>query len=253
MRLLTEAEGQRLGAQGINPLHVRARDRRQGSAPLKTLARGSAVGPDSALLTCATPAAADRSTASNCGTRWARFEGRDRNTWPKLDAPGARVPARASRRRGAFGTSVGIECGEVVCDERLIHQADLMDGTVHCLVSLPTLRAGEIALVHDHASAAKAAHVRSVASHRLPAGTRMTVHGRPRSRPDRRHDPSLDDTVPRRTLAQELFGTALEARARRGRQSRRETARSEAATARRLDLNLVARLYGELDRRGQRF
>ena len=68
------------------------------------------------------------------------------------------------------------------------------------------------------------------------------------------HDASsLDDTVPRRTLAQELFGTALEARAAVTASITRDLALSEAATSRRLDLNLVARLYGEIDRRGQRF
>ena len=73
------------------------------------------------------------------------------------------------------------------------------------------------------------------------------------ARPDDDEAGSLDDTAPRRTLAQELFGTALEARAAAAASAGGEIVRPETAAPRRLDLDLVARLYGEFDRRGQRF
>ena len=139
-RSLTEAEGLRLGAQGINPLQC-VRPTTPGHSPLKTLARGSAVGPDSVLL-MARRRQLLTINSLELGTRWARFEGRDRNSWPKLTRQ-VRAFLLSLAATGGLGKAAGTEFGEVVCDARLHNETDLLDGTVHVLVSLPTLRAGE--------------------------------------------------------------------------------------------------------------
>ncbi len=68
-----------------------------------------------------------------------------------------------------------------------------------------------------------------------------------------RRVPSIDDlpedTAQRRTLAQELFAPTPDQRPAVS----SGALRPEAAAARRLDLNLIARLYGEPERRGDRF
>ena len=79
----------------------------------------------------------------------------------------------------------------------------------------------------------------------LPPGTRFTVREQPRPVTDG----LLEDTAPRRTLAQELFAPTPDQRPAVA----SDTPRPEAAAARRLDLNLIARLYGEPERRGDRF
>jgi hypothetical protein len=164
VRILTDAEGQRLGAQGINPLQC-GRAATPASAPLKTLARGSAVGPDSVLLSARRRQLLTINTIE-LGTRWARFEGRDRNTWPKL-ARQVRAFLLSLAATGGRIDSTGIDCGEVICDARLHSENDLLGGTVHCLVSLPTGRPNEMRsfmLTHGRDGSL----VRAVASHRLP-------------------------------------------------------------------------------------
>ncbi len=87
--------------------------------------------------------------------------------------------------------------------------------------------------------------VRAVSQRQLPPGTRFTVREQPRPVTDG----LLEDTAPRRTLAQELFAPTPDQRPAVA----SDTPRPEAAAARRLDLNLIARLYGEPERRGDRF
>ena len=246
-RCLTDAECQRLSAQGVNPLQA-LRSTTPAVACLKTLARGSALGADSALLGARRRQLLIINSIEQ-GTRWARFEGHDRNTWPKLTRQ-VRAFLLGLAASGALGKAAGAEFGEVTCDARLHDAKDLAEGTVHCLISLPTLREGEFRsfmITHGRDSS----RVRAVPSHRLPHGILMTVLEP--ARPIEADASSLDDTVPRRTLAQELFGTALEARATAAALIGGEIVRPEAAATRRLDLDLVARLYGEFDRRGQRF
>ena len=85
--------------------------------------------------------------------------------------------------------------------------------------------------------------IRAVKTQVLPDGTRMTVH---EPAPRESSGPSLDDTQPRRTLAQELFAPMPD------RRPASTVLDAEAAAARRLDLNLIAGLHGEPERRGQR-
>ena len=114
---------------------------------------------------------------------------------------------------------------------------------MHCLISLPTPRGGEyrsFMLTHR----LEGSDVRAVKSRELPPGTRLTVREPPRPAVD----DSLEDTAPRRTLAQELFAPTPEQRAA----AASDAPRPEAAAARRLDLNFIARLYGEPERRSER-
>jgi hypothetical protein len=240
LRLLTDAECSRLAAQGVNPLHA-VRASVAGVAPLKTLARGSGSGTESSLLTFRRRQLLTINSVE-IGTRWARFEGRDRNTWPRLTRQ-VRAFLLGLAASGAFGKDTEMQQCEVVCDERVNTADDLAEGVVHCLISLPALRPGEVRsfmLTHR----LEGSTVRQVRWRRLPAGTRLTVREPPSSLDD-----SLEDTAPRRTLAQELFASTPDQRPA----APSDVLRPEAAAARRLDLNLIARLYGEPGRRGERF
>jgi hypothetical protein len=241
LHTLTDADCQKLTAHGINPLHsVRASV--ASTAPLKTLARGTGSGPESSLLTFRRRQLLTISSIES-GTRWARFEGRDRNTWPRL-ARQVHTFLLGLAASGAFGKGADMQHCEVVCDERVNTVDDVRNGTVHCLVSLPTPRIGEyrsFMLTHRLEGSA----VRAVKPRQLPPDTRFTV----RERPQPAIDAALEDTAPRRTLAQELFAPAPDQRPA----APSDTLRPEAAAARRLDLNLIARLYGESERRGDRF
>ncbi|MBK7902407.1 MAG: hypothetical protein IPJ97_05170 [Proteobacteria bacterium] len=241
LHVLSETDCQKLTAQGVNPLHA-VRASVAGSAQLKTLARGTGAGPESSLLTFRRR----QLLTLNCiesGTRWARFEGRDRNTWPRL-ARQVQTFLLGLAASGAFGKGADAQHCEVVCDERVNAMDDLRNGVVHCLVSLPAPRLGEsrsFMLTHR----LEGSTVRAVSPRQLPPGTRFTVRDRPR--------PVtvglLEDTAPRRTLAQELFAPPPDQRPA----VPSGTLCPEAAAARRLDLNLIARLYGEPERRGDRF
>ncbi len=241
LQLLSDVDCQKLTAQGVNPLHA-VRASVAGTAQLKTLARGTGAGPESSLLTFRRR----QLLTLNCiesGTRWARFEGRDRNTWPRL-ARQVQTFLLGLAASGAFGKGADAQPCEVVCDERVNTLDDLRNGVVHCLVSLPTPRLGEnrsFMLTHRLEGSA----VRAVSQRQLPPGTRFTVHDRPR----RVSVGLLEDNAPRRTLAQELFAPPPDQRPA----ATSGTLRPEAAAARRLDLNFIARLYGEPERRGDRF
>jgi hypothetical protein len=240
LRLL-DAECQRLSAQGINPLHA-MRASVAATAPLKTLARGSGLGCESSLLTFRRRQLLVLNSIEH-GTRWARFEGRDHNTWPRL-ARQVRTFLAGLAASGAFGKGDDMRDCEVYCDERLHGGDELERGIVNCLISLPALRPGELRsylLTHRP----EGSTIRSAQPRQLPAGTRFTVHEQPPSSPD----PTLEATAPRRTLAQELFASIPDQRPAVS----SSVPRPEAAAARRLDLNLIARLYGESERRGERF
>ena len=242
LRLLSDAECARLAGQGVNPLQA-VRANNVSATALKTLARGSGYGPESSLLTCRRRQLLIINSIE-LGTRWARFEGRDRNTWPRL-ARQVSAFLRDLAAAGAFGKSPEMQHCEVVCDERINSGGDLVEGVVHCLISLPTPRAGEtrsFMLTHR----LEGSIVRQVRSRRLPTGTRLTVG---EALPAPTLDDALEDTAPRRTLAQELFASAPDQRPA----ASSDVLQPEAAAARRLDLNLIARLYGEPGRRGQRF
>lgn len=241
LHLLGDADCQRLAAQGINPLQA-MRPGTPAALPLRTLARGTGTGPDSSLLTWRRRQLLVLNSLEQ-GTRWARFEGGDRRTWPRL-ARQVRTFLLGLTASGAFGRGAGLRHCEVVCDERVNTDDDLAAGAVHCLVSLPAWRLGEwrsFMLTHR----LEGTTVRAVRSHALPAGTRMTVH---EPGPQGRLEPLLEDTAPRRTLAQELFAPMPDQRPA----VPSDVLLPEAAAARRLDLNLVARLHGEPERRGQR-
>jgi hypothetical protein len=114
---------------------------------------------------------------------------------------------------------------------------------VNLLVSLRTQRLDEYqSFMISHRP--EGSSVRPVRSNRLPAGVQMTV------REPEVETTSLDETQPRRTLAQALFGQHREPRpgststlARFG--------QAEAAAAGRRDLDLVGHVDVELHRRGQ--
>jgi hypothetical protein len=245
LQVLKEAECQRLSAHGINPLQS-MRAAVPGCMPLRTLARGAGLGPDSTLLTARRRQLLTINSLEQ-GTRWARFEGRDRNSWPRLTRQ-VRAFLLSLAASGGLGKSPDAETGEICCDESLNTPHDLAEGVVNCLVSLPTLRAGEFrSFVISHRR--EGSTVRAVTSPRLPGGAKLPVREPPRPAVI---VPVREETAPRRTLAQELFGAALDARANAAAAASGAGA-AEATAARRLDLNLVARLYGEIDRRGQRF
>ncbi len=241
LQLLSDADCQKLTAHGINPLHA-VRASVPGTAQLKTLARGTGAGPESSLLTFRRRQLLTINSIES-GTRWARFEGRDRNTWPRL-ARQVHAFLLGLAASGAFGKGADAQHCEVVCDERVNTLEDVRQGVVHCLISLPTPRLGEnrsFMLTHR----LEGSTVRAVSQRQLPPGTRFTVREPPRPLTDG----SLEDTAPRRTLAQELFASTPDQRPAVA----SDTPRPEAAAARRLDLNLIARLYGEPERRGDRF
>jgi hypothetical protein len=244
LQVLSEAECSRLTAQGINPLHA-IRPNGAGIASLKTLARGTGAGAESSLLTVRRRHLLVLNSVEQ-GTRWARFEGRDRNTWPRL-ARQVRTFLLGLAASGAFGKGGDLQPAEVVCDERINGEFDLASGTVHCLVSLPVPRAGEYrSYVVTHRR--EGTTVRPVKTHYLPPGTHLAVDAPLPGRPVVENT-SLDDTVPRRTLAQELFAPLCDQRPALD----SGVLHPEAAAARRLDLNLIARLHGEAERRGERF
>jgi uncharacterized protein len=245
-RMLTDAECARLNAHGVNPLQAM----RPGAgvvSVLKTLARGSGAGLDSSLLTVRRRHLLAINSIEQ-GTRWARFEGRDRNTWPRL-ARQVRTFLLGLTASGAFGKGAEMQTADVVCDARLHSDMDLAAGAVHCLVSLPGPRAGTACswmITHRF----EGTTVRQVKSRPLPPGTHLQVH-EPVPAPGMQPPlvASLDDTAPRRTLAQELFAPVPTQRPA----SASGLPPPEAASARRLDLDLVARLHGETERRGERF
>ena len=240
VRVLTEAERSRLASHGINPLQaLRSADPR--GVPLKTLAGGSGQGPDSALLT-----ARRRQllviNSIEYGTRWARFEGFDRSAWARLSRQVTSF-LEPLANAGLFGATREDAPFHVVCDERINSGDDLSAGCVHLLVSLRAQRTDDYqSFMITHRP--EGSRVRAVRTNRLPAGARMAVV-------EDDSQPALGDTQPRRTLAQELVNPSPEPRD--GATSAARFGAPEASAARRLDLDLVARLNRDFDRRGQRF
>ncbi len=253
LHLLTETECHRLGAQGINPLHA-MRPPGSASMPLKTLARGTGIAPDSCLLTARRRQLLLLNSIEQ-GTRWARFEARDRGSWPRL-ARQVRTFLLGLAAGGAFGRGADAQAGEVICDERINGEQDLEAGQVHCLVALPGVRHGEwrsFMITHGPGGSV----VRAINSRTLPTGIRFTVRELSPAGVSAAHPlPSLDDTAPRRrldeptprrTLAQELFAPPTNPSP----ETPSAILDPEAATARRFDLDLVTRLYGDIDGRGE--
>ena len=241
LHLLSDADCQKLSAHGINPLHG-LRPGGAASTPLKTLARGSGAGPDASLLTRRRRQLLVLDSIEQ-GTQWARFETRERHTRARL-ARQVRAFLLGLAGDGTFGTD--LRACEVVCDERINDDRDVESGAVHLLVSLPAQRVGEWhTYLFTHRLAGTT--VRAVKSRTLPTGTRMTVADAVGGRAVA--PPSLDDTAPRRTLAQALYAQLPDQRPA----MTSDVLDPEAAAARSLDLNLIARLHGEPERRGQRF
>ena len=218
LQLLSEGECQKLVALGVNPLHA-MRPPGAGTPSLKTLARGSGVAPDSSLLTARRRHLLLLNSLEQ-GTRWARFEAGDRNTRPRL-ARQIRTFLLGLAAGGALGPVADATACEVVCDERINDDNDLALGRVHCLVALPGFRHGEwrsFMLTHGRDGSV----VRAIRSRGLPAGIRFTVHEAAltaAAAAGSRGASSVDDTAPhralateaapRRTLAQELFASAV--------------------------------------------
>jgi hypothetical protein len=235
-RQLTDGERIRLVSHGVNPLQsLRSADPR--GVPLKTLAAGSGAGPDSDLLTARRRQLLVINSIER-GTRWARFEGRDRATWSRLEQQ-VRAFLHPLAGAGLFGLAEG-EPFRVVCDERLNTAVDVEAGCVHLLVALRTQRLDEYqSFMITHRP--EGSSVRPVRSNRLPEGTRFSVT-------DADSEPATDETQPRRTLAQHLFGH------REPRPGSTSTVARfgppEAAAAGRRDLDLVALANVDLHGRG---
>lgn len=239
-RVLTEAERNRLAAHGINALQaLRSADPR--GVQLKTLAGGSGQGPDSALLTARRRQLLIVNSIEH-GTRWVRFGGFDRGAWARLSrqVEAFLEPLAAAGLFGSTGTDAPYY---VACDERINSADDLAAGCVHLLVGLRAQRTDDYqSFMITHRP--EGSRVRPVRTNRLPTGTRMTV-----VEDDLR--PAIDDTQPRRTLAQQLYNPSTEPRPDATSVAR--FGAPEASAARRLDLDLVARLNRDFDRRGQRY
>ena len=238
--VLTDAERHRLVAYGINPLQsLRAAGAR--GAPLKTLARGTGAGPDSTLLTARRRNLLVAGSIER-GTRWARFEGGDRGAWLRLVRQ-VRAFLQPLAAAGIFGSTTEGEPYLVVCDERLNSPLDLARGVVNVLVSLRGQRPTDYqSWLITHGP--QGSRLRSVRSNHLPVGTRFTV-------PEAAAAEGLDDTQPRRTVAQELF--ARPPAPRPAPSDHLSALDAEATAPRRRDLDLVTRLREELGRRGQHF
>jgi hypothetical protein len=233
LHLLGDAESQKLSAHGINPLQV-LRPAGLPAAPMKTLALGTGTGPDSSLLSVRRRQLLVLNSIEQ-GTRWARFDGRDRLTWPRL-ARQVRTFLFGLAASGAFGKGPDLQACEVICDERINDDEDLAAGRVHCLVALPATRPGEwrsFMLTHSR----EGTTLRHVKSRTLPEGTRFTVRDSPWS--PRSRDTVQPEAVVRRTLAQELFASPAE------RPVPLSADDAESTAPRRLDPDLIARLYGE--------
>jgi hypothetical protein len=237
-RLLTDGERARLVSHGINPLQsLRSADPR--GVALRTLACGSGAGPDSQLLTARRRQLLILNSIE-LGTRWVRFEGRDPGAWARLERQ-VRNFLQPLAAAGLFGSADG-EPYSVVCDERIVSPEDLDAGCVNMLLSLRTQRPDEYqSFMITHRP--EGSSVRPVRSNRLPANTRMTV-------PELDTDPSVDETLPRRTLAQQLFGQHLEPRPDSASRAAR-FGQPEAAATGGGDLDLVGRKGVDLHRSGQ--
>lgn len=236
-RLLGDAERARLVSHGVNPLQsLRSADPR--GAPLRTLAGGTGSGPDSELLTARRRQLLVVNSVE-LGTRWARFEGRDPGTRPRLERQ-VRAFLQPLASAGLFGLAAGDPC-RVVCDERINSPEDLAAGRVNLLVSLRSQRPDEYqSFMISHC--AEGSSVRPVRSNSLPAGTRLSVAAVEAAY-------ALDETQPRRTLAQHLFGHRDP---RPGPTSAQPgPGGAEPAAPGRRDLDLVGFEDLEPDRRGQ--
>jgi hypothetical protein len=239
--VLTEAEGARLAAHGINPLQS-LRSASPRPLPLKTLAGGSAASADARLLTPQRRKLLLMASLEH-GTRWAMFEAPERAVWQQLQR---QVEAFLQPLAGPelFGSAHGPATLEVVCDERINGPEDVAAGRINLLVSLPAGRPGQWRsfMVTQSRSGSRVRPVHSIA---LPPQTRMTVSAPGQAAP------TAADRPPTRTLAQELFGHYSEPRpvpsvvaTDRG---------APAAAAGRLDAETIARIHRELGRSPQRF
>jgi hypothetical protein len=174
------------------------------------------------------------------GTRWAMFETPQPAVWRKLERQ-VQAFLQPLASTGLFGAADEADAIQVLCDERINGPEDVAAGRIHLLVSLRTAQGGQWRSFMVTQSRA-GGRVRPVRANLLPPETRMTVHVPP---------PLSDDTVPQRTLAQELFGYYSEPRplpsvalTDRG---------APAAAAGRLDPETIARIHRDFGRPLQRF
>jgi hypothetical protein len=235
---LTDAERARLAAHGINPLQS-LRSSSPRPLPLKTLAGGTAASADALLLTAQRRRLLLMASLER-GTRWAMFETPEPAVWRKLERQ-VRAFLQPLASTGLFGAAEEADAIQVLCDERINGPEDVAAGRVHLLVSMRTAQGGQwwsFMVTQSHAGS----RVRPVRTNVLPHETRMTVHV---------PSPVPDDTLPQRTLAQELFGYYSEPRPL---PSAAITDRgAPAAAAGRLDPQAIARIHRDFGRPLQRF
>jgi hypothetical protein len=194
VRILTEAERQRLAGHGINPIQsLRAATPQR--TPLRTLARGTAASADGNLLTPRRRVLLTM-TSLEAGTRWAMFEAGDRRVWPRLERQ-VRSFLQPLAAAQIFGAGPPDDAFYVVCDERLNTEEDLAEGRVNVLVGLRSTRSANYqSFLITHGI--EGSSLRTVRSNWLPAGTKMTVQAPMPREPEIKSDDDI--TVPRRTL-----------------------------------------------------
>jgi hypothetical protein len=238
--ILTDAERQRLTAHGVNPLQS-LRSAIPRAAAAKTLAGGSASTAEGSLLTVQRRHLLIMASIER-GTRWALFEAGDRGAWQKLERQVREFLAPLAVA-GVFGpVGGGNEPFQVVCDERINDPEATASGRVSLLVSLRIARAeGYQSFLVTHAR--EGSRVRPVRTHLLPAGSRMTVGGKPAGTPAR-------DVQRQPTLAQSLFGHYTEPRAATstGTSGASPGRGPEAAATGRFDPEAVARIHRDFRR-----
>jgi hypothetical protein len=238
--VLSDTERSRLAAHGINALQS-LRTAGEHRLPLRTLAGGAGRNAESSLLTPRRRALLVMGSIER-GTRWAVFEAGDRSVWHKVTRQ-VQDFLQSLASAGLFGPGDAGDAYYVICDERVNSETDAHEGRVNLLVGLRAARTGDyLSFLVTHA--VDGSRVRTVRSHRLPAGTRMSVEAAAA-------EAQLADTQRQKTLAQELFGYYVEPRPEPS--APVFALPAESAAPGRRDLDAITRFYADLGRRGQRF
>ena len=242
LRVLTDAERQRLAAHGVNPLQA-LRSAVPRPLPLRTLAGGAASSSEGMLLT----AQRRRLLIMNCievGTRWVLFEAPERGMWQKLERQ-VQAFLQPLADAGAFGSPDEGGTFQVTCDERLNTPDEVAAGRVHLMVSLRSARSGSwwsFVVTHGREGSC----VRPVHSTWMPEGTRMTVAGGEEPRP-----PVVEEPVRARPAPLSHDSYYREPRPVPSVVVRNATPIAPAAGG--LDAEAIARIHRELGGGAQRF
>jgi hypothetical protein len=241
LRVLTDAERQRLAAHGVNPLQA-LRSAVPRPLPLRTLAGGAASSAEGVLLTAQRRRLLIMDSIE-VGTRWVLFEAPERSMWQKLEKQ-VQAFLEPFADAGAFGSPDENGTFQVTCDKRLNTPEEIAAGRVHLMVSLRNSRSGSwSSFVVTHGR--DGSLVRPVHSTWMPAGTHMTVVEAELPRPEAVEGPPRPRPAP---LAHESY--YHEPRPTPSLVLRSRT--PEAPPAGSLDTDAIARIHRELGGSGQR-